>query len=754
MSIAQGRAASLRPSLVAPLYVLYLCTSACTAESNTAGSPMDSPPEPFSKAESALISRYPSVAPHILHHTPEPLAHPSAFFKLSVELPAFGEDGIQLHIDALNSVIIREESLSGEREQIEQSSAYIREGGYAYWTSTARGVEEWLLFEPGYIYGHQPAATWVLEHAHVRAHGDALEVIPQNQEQGALWVQAPVAYTESGRILKPTLSAPAPDRIELYVDAEGEGVLIDPSWTPTAAMLVPRDNCKTAVLPDGRVLVTGGNVEKNPATLLAEIYDPQSKLWKPGGNMIYPGTAHTATLLPSGSVLIAGGYYIQYTANGADYAFPSNAQLYQPQSNTWKLGPAMLAPRFAHSATLLPNGKVLIAGGISGITNSYLNSAEIYDPSLNLFKAAAPMAQAKASHAALLLPDGKVLVTGGETPGGEPYAGAEIYDPAANAWKAATPMNKVRKDHKMVLLPNGKVLSAGQLPVNGMPPSTIEPGDAEVYDPAINQWAPTALMASPALLPSLTVMGNQKVLLTALDPIQKENTAQVYDPISDQWSEAKPLTWERKNRQAEKLPDGKVLILCGTPSGDPNPIPVAEIYDPGVFYGESCENASECDSGFCVDGVCCNSPCDAGSCDACSAEAGATEDGVCTLLTGPQCDDSNLCTENDRCGAGLCSGTLIVCEPLGPCYGTATCDPQSGACAAAAQENGVSCGTDQSCYEGECLDNSAIPDQPPIHPESGGCNCTFSTLDNQHPIVAALLGLWITLRRRKRPSRR
>ena len=127
---------------------------------------------------------------------------------------------------------------------------------------------------------------------------------------------------------------------------------------------------------------------------------------------------HTATLLPNGKVLVAGG---NFTGTGGALA---SAELYDPASGTWTATGSLATARYAHTATLLPNGKVLVAGGV-GTSSTSLTSAELYDPASGSWTATGSLATARGGHTATLLPNGKVLVAGGSN--GSALASAELY---------------------------------------------------------------------------------------------------------------------------------------------------------------------------------------------------------------------------------------------------------------------------------------------------------------------------------------
>jgi N-acetylneuraminic acid mutarotase len=179
-----------------------------------------------------------------------------------------------------------------------------------------------------------------------------------------------------------------------------------PAWTAVGSMSATRYLHTATLLPNGKVLVAGGCNDDacTGALSSAEVYDPSANTWTAVASMNTPRRSHTATLMPNGKVLVAGGY------NGGTYAL-IDAEVYDPEANTWTTVALMNTFRDAQTATLLPDGRVLVAGGY-GI-NSGNASAEVYDPTAGTWTLVASMHSGRASHAATLLPGGKVLVTGG-----------------------------------------------------------------------------------------------------------------------------------------------------------------------------------------------------------------------------------------------------------------------------------------------------------------------------------------------------
>jgi hypothetical protein len=301
-------------------------------------------------------------------------------------------------------------------------------------------------------------------------------------------------------------------------------------------------------LPDGRVLATGGFNRS------AEVYDPATDSWSQTGNALNTHRAATAILLANGQVLVAG-------AGGPEWNSGISSELYDPSTGAWTATRGMVTPRFHHIATLLPDGRVLVTGGMdSEYGGAVLASAELYHPDTGTWEPTSPMSVARRNHTATLLPDGTVLVIGGSDGAGALQSTAETYDPASGTWSQVDAMTVARAYHSATLLPDGRVLVAG-----GSDQDWAHSASSELFDPVTGRWATVSSMAQPRRQHSATLLPTGHVLVAGgfHEYTGIHTTAEAYDPATGTWLPAGKMATDRYFHTATLLASGKVLVAGG-----------------------------------------------------------------------------------------------------------------------------------------------------------------------------------------------
>jgi uncharacterized protein YjdB len=340
-------------------------------------------------------------------------------------------------------------------------------------------------------------------------------------------------------------------------------------FTFTGSLNTARIYHTTTLLQNGKVLITGGYVGGGDFTGTSELYDPVTGNFTPTGSLIIPRSWHSATLLQNGQVLIAGGEATDSSGNGYQ---PTEAELYDPATGLFSYTGSLNIGRSMHSATLLQNGMVLIAGGSGDAT------AELYDPAAGTFTYTGSLNASIENQSATLLNDDTVLLAGGDISFSSSVAGAEIYNPTTGTFTATGSLKAARSLHTATLLSNGKVLIAtGYNLATDLPVAT-----AELYDPVAKAFTVTGSSVDARYYSTGTLLNNGQVLivggLASNDATSELSPAELYDPTSGTFSLAGNLNMARYSHSAALLNNGTVLIAAGeSPFSFLN---TAEIYDP------------------------------------------------------------------------------------------------------------------------------------------------------------------------------
>jgi hypothetical protein len=329
------------------------------------------------------------------------------------------------------------------------------------------------------------------------------------------------------------------------------------AWTPAGPMSSAREDFSATLLPDGRVLMAGGQTIVGNSLASAELYDPATRSFSLTGSLNDARAFPAATLLRSGQVLIAGGL-----AGDQDL---SSAELYRPATGTWSRTTPMHAAGFRLTSTLLPDGSVLVTG-FSGT-----NTAEVYNPASATWTNTGPMTASQGFATATLLPDGEVLLAAGGT------SAAELYNPATNDWTATGALKVARQGAVAALLPDGKVLVAGGETVGGN-----DLASAELYNPATGTWHTTGSMRTGRYGATATLLPNGLVLVAggctggcnSNEPGLA--TAEVYN--DGFWVQVASMTQPRVFQTATLLPGGTTLVAGGGTNFYSPPTATAEFY--------------------------------------------------------------------------------------------------------------------------------------------------------------------------------
>jgi hypothetical protein len=341
------------------------------------------------------------------------------------------------------------------------------------------------------------------------------------------------------------------------------------TFTATGTMSAARSGHTATLFPDGRVLIAGGTPDGNTILSSAEIYDPATGTFTPTGDMTTPREYHSATVLADGTVLLAGGY------GPPQHTVLVTAELYDPSTGTFTATGDMITPQIGHAAVLLGNGKVLIAGGEQGPPYVRAAGPEFYDLASGAFASAGTYAGDSSMYrgaggliwpSATLLPDGRVLLAGNNP--------AEIYDPDTGAFVLTGAMTAPDYKygmywHTATLLPNGKVLITG-----GGDEDFGQFNDTQLYDPANGTFAASVVMNDRRALHTATLLPDGTVLIAGGETWVVEGmggrfggslaSAEVYDPGSGTFAATSSMSVARAQHTATLLKNGSVLIAGGT----------------------------------------------------------------------------------------------------------------------------------------------------------------------------------------------
>jgi hypothetical protein len=338
-----------------------------------------------------------------------------------------------------------------------------------------------------------------------------------------------VSYVKYGALLPTgTVTFPVPVAPALVgLKAHAQFVTIDPAGTtpflidqvsnratfvlgghgdviqPQSEVIVARQGHTATLLNDGSVLIAGGD-EPGPGGALnvqatIETYNPQTQAFGFGGTMGQPRSTHTATRLADGRVLMLGGY--QVAAGGIATA---TGEVYNPATKLFTPISAPAVGRTLHTATLLPNGNVLVVGGstkfdlndVFGSLGLTLKSTAVYNPNADTWTAGPNLPKPLFAHQATLLGSGKVLISSGVAIGdffGIPIPGitteCHLYDPLTNTLSLTAPIPQARAYHGQITLPSGDAIALGGATGNFTTLTFSTETEVFLYNQTAGTWA-------------------------------------------------------------------------------------------------------------------------------------------------------------------------------------------------------------------------------------------------------------------------
>jgi hypothetical protein len=349
-----------------------------------------------------------------------------------------------------------------------------------------------------------------------------------------------------------SFATPAPP-IEIHPTGAG--------WTVTGDMVVARSGHTATLLNDGRVLVAGGSATTEQGTNSAELYDPATGTWSATGGMLSATSDQKAVRLDDGRVLVM--------------TWSGQCELYDPATGRWSDTGSMLQPRRSYAVTAMADGRVLVSGGRNdAIEPDGMAPPELFDPVAGTWGAAGTMVVPRAGHTATLLADGRVLIAGGQVAEGTTenpmgvISAAELYDPVAGTWTATGSMSEPRSGHAAALVDGDRVLVAGGSVISGL---------TELYDVRTGTWQ-AGLKVEGWMNPTAIALGDGRALV-----IDAFGAIAIYDPAAPTPGPT-ARSGHGTGATATLLANGKVLFAGGLILDYPGPshtLAFAHLYDPG-----------------------------------------------------------------------------------------------------------------------------------------------------------------------------
>ncbi len=345
------------------------------------------------------------------------------------------------------------------------------------------------------------------------------------------------------------------------------GPSASPSTEPVPLRMHDARSSHTATaLADGSVLVVGGI--GRDLLRSAEVFDPATRMFRAVGDLQEPRYMHQATALPDGRILVTGG------AGAAGRVRDlSSVEVYDPETETFSQIGQLQRSKFGHTATLLDDGRVLIAGGIvNGTAPKPTASAELFDPATGKSASVGKMHKARAFHTATLLEDGRVAIVGGNLTARASERTLEVYDPQRQRFSGPVKLGALPNLGQAPLLDDGRVFV------------TAARGGGILIDSDARSGVAVEGANDLGARVTATLLNDGRVVVIGREGADLSQV-EVFDPISDSFQSAEPMRQARDLHAAVRLADGTVLVVGGMNFGTDcmQVLDTAEIWDPTVM---------------------------------------------------------------------------------------------------------------------------------------------------------------------------
>ncbi len=339
-------------------------------------------------------------------------------------------------------------------------------------------------------------------------------------------------------------------------------------WKPVGALSQARHGHTATLLNDGRVLIVGGiGADTLSALSSAEVFNPRTRKFTSVGAMTQGRFGHTATKLNDGRVLIVGGAAFSDDTRPRFVALTS-VEIFDPRTSTFVSAPPLAQGRHWHSATLLNDGRVLVAGGAREEMH-HLATVEVWDSTKRVWSSGTPLQTPRCLHQAQRLPNGAVLMSGGRS--NERQAGFGRVQASSEVWPSPGPrdgkpveMSEARQNHSLWLTPSGQVLAVG-----GKTEGTLT-NLIEAFDTTTQRWQPfTPSLPLPLAHHSVTSLEAKGFMVAGGETSNTPDTSQTqwFDAAAGRFCRAGELNISRREHTATRLKDGSVLVVGGLSAG-------------------------------------------------------------------------------------------------------------------------------------------------------------------------------------------